>query len=856
MRSRNSSRSLSLFFFVSLRVFVFFVLIPPSSGAQILDLQKQLDRQTFWDNRDWDWYKANIPFFESPDAELDTTYYYRWELVTKHMVYGSPESGYVYTEFMDRPFWSGRYGAISCAAGHHLYEVRWLADPRYAQDYARYWFQTEGAQARRYSCWIADAVWATHLAQNDPAFAKSLLAGMVKNYEGWEREHFNPDVGLFWQSGHDDGMEYNINSRQSPDIVKGAPGYRPTLNAYMFADALAIAETATLAGDAELAKRFASKAAALKENVQKKLWDPTRHFFFHMYKEDESRDGFTCKALTLTEQTGKFANSGFGREEIGFVPWQFDMPDAGFESAWQFLTDPKRFQAKFGPTTVERDDPMFHLASSCCWWSGQSWPYATTQTLMAMANLLNHYDQKFVTKADYVALLHTFAISHRRDGKPYLAEALNPDTDSFKGHDSYNHSEHYFHSAFCDLVITGLAGLHPRADDTLEVQPLAPEEWGYFALDQVPYHGHRVAILWDKTGERYGKGKGLTILVDGQVATNSPTMTKVTCSLSATTSEISNLKSRINYAVNNDGTYYPRASATFTASGTSPAKAIDGQAWYTARPPNRWTTEGSPNATDAFEIDFGVARPIDTIKLYPLDDGQGSAIRVPAKIDLEFFDGSAWKPIFHATRTPTQPEGHRANVITFPTIQATKLRATFTHAQRARTGLSEFEAWGAGPLPVPPAPPPAGLLSLNTTGKGFPKASASFTSKFDKVEEANDGKIVYTPELRNRWTAYESPHDTDWVAIDLGAEHTVSRVELHLFDDHGGVQAPKSYAVQYRGGDQWKDVEQPKKIPEQPAGGRVNTVTFTPVRTAQIRVVFVHNSPARSGLTEIEVWEH
>src|SRR6476661_8675706 len=106
--------------------------------AQILDKQKLLDRQTFWDNRDWDWYAANIPFFESPDADVDTTYYYRWELVTKHLVYGSPETGYAFTEFIDRPFWSGRYGAISCPAGHQLYEVRLLKDGDYAQDYAKY----------------------------------------------------------------------------------------------------------------------------------------------------------------------------------------------------------------------------------------------------------------------------------------------------------------------------------------------------------------------------------------------------------------------------------------------------------------------------------------------------------------------------------------------------------------------------------------------------------------------------------------------------------------------------------------------------------------------------------------------
>src|SRR4051794_36824477 len=81
--------------------------------AQVLDKQKLLDAQTFWDNRDWDWYKDNVPFFECPDADLTTTYYYRWELVTKHLTYGSPNTGYTFTEFIDRPFWSGAYGSIN-----------------------------------------------------------------------------------------------------------------------------------------------------------------------------------------------------------------------------------------------------------------------------------------------------------------------------------------------------------------------------------------------------------------------------------------------------------------------------------------------------------------------------------------------------------------------------------------------------------------------------------------------------------------------------------------------------------------------------------------------------------------------
>jgi hypothetical protein len=105
----------------------------PDSSGHLLNANQLLQQETFWDNRDWRWYAANIPLFECPDRELQTTWYYRWELITKHLTYGSPNSGYSFTEFIDRPFWSGTYGAISCPAGHQLYEVRWLRDPNYAQ---------------------------------------------------------------------------------------------------------------------------------------------------------------------------------------------------------------------------------------------------------------------------------------------------------------------------------------------------------------------------------------------------------------------------------------------------------------------------------------------------------------------------------------------------------------------------------------------------------------------------------------------------------------------------------------------------------------------------------------------------
>jgi hypothetical protein len=831
------------------------LLARPGSG-QVLDKQKLLDAQSFRDNRDGDWYRENIPFLETPSPAIDTTYYYRWELVTKHLTYGSPETGYTFTEFIDRPFWSGTYGAISCPAGHQLYEVRWLKEKRFAQDYARYWFRTPGAEPRRYSTWLADSVWAVHQVHPDDAFTTGLLSDLERNHEGWMASHFSPEVGLFWQTGHDDGMEININSRQTKDEVRGAPGYRPTLNSYLWADARAIARIARLAGKEEIAALYDSRAAGIKKNLQEKLWDPKREFFFPMYRQDEESDGGVVRALTLTHETGRYAGSEFGRELIGYVPWQFHLPDPGFEAAWKFLMPRDRFFADFGPTTVERRDPLFLISKTCCVWSGQSWPYATTQTLKAMANLLDRYEQGFVTKADYAKLLEVYASTHRKGGKPYIAEAAHPDTGSWDGHDSFHHSEHYFHSGFTDLVITGLIGLHPRDDDVLEVSPLAPDGWDYFALDDVPYRGHRLSIVWDRIGSRYGLGAGLHLLASGKKLASLSTLGKITVRLPPPAQPSGTppaTKARaINYAVSNDGRRFPRAIASHVAEGTWLEHVNDGNYWYHASPPNRWTCEGSPEAKDWCGIDFGIRRRIHTVKLYFLDDGE--KIAPPLRVDLEQWSGTEWIPVPRQVKRPSEPAGRRANAIRFPEIETEKVRAVFHDRPGARSGLSEFEAWGDGTLPVTLAPPPAGNLALNAGGAPYPRASASFTSRFDKVAMANDGLISTRPSPHNRWTSFESPGETDWLEIDFGEAKDLGRITLYPYDDRGGVQAPARYDVEWWDGQAWRPAPSQVKSPEHPAGGRVNTVTFKKVTAPKVRVVFTHRGKARSGVSEVEAW--
>jgi hypothetical protein len=816
-------------------------------SAGLLDHQKLLEAETFWDNRDWGWYKENIPFFECPDPEITTTYYYRWELVTKHLTYGSPQTGYTFTEFIDRPFWSGTYGAISCPAGHQLYEVRWLKDKTIAQDFAQYWFRTPGAQPRRYSCWIADAVWALHLVHSDRRFTSGLLDELVQNYREWEKSHFVPEVGLFWQTGHDDGMEININSRQTKDTVRGAPGYRATHNSYMFADARAIAAIARLEGRDDLSREFTGKASSLKTNLLTKLWDPRRDFFFQMFKQDEERDGFVVKAGTLTYQTGKYAGSPHGRELYNYVPWQFNLPDGGNEAAWKFLMDPNYFYAKFGPTTTERHDPQFQIAQRCCVWSGQSWPYATTQTLLALANILNNYQQQVVTRHEYFRLFQIYTRTHRKNGTPYIAEATNPDTGSWEGHDNYNHSEHYFHSGYVDLLITGLIGLHPREDDTIDVQPLAPADWPYFALNDVSYRGHRLAILWDKTGVRYGRGAGLHLLADGKTIASSARLEKISAKL-PTGPAVTSKPRRMNFAVNNEGRYFPKVTASWSAPKFPVGMVNDGNYWYHISPPNRWTCGGSTNAADWCVIDLGIPRQIDKVKLYFLDDGEN--ILPPASYDLDSWDGDKWELIAHQTA----PVGRRATVIHFAKRATQKLRARFHHAPGARTGLTEFEAWGDAENPYRPPPQPRDNIALNESGDGFPKALASFTSRYDKVAMANDGVIFARPTPHNRWTSYGSTNTTDWLELDFGAEKSFSRVSLHFYDDAGGVRPPLSYTLQVWTDGHWREIQDQQKSPASPTSAEMNTVMFRKLRASKLRVLFTHAGKARTGLTEFEVW--
>ncbi|WP_327108708.1 MGH1-like glycoside hydrolase domain-containing protein [Nonomuraea glycinis] len=638
-----------------------------------------------------EWYKANIPFLEVPDREIQDVYYYRWSTYKRHIRYTDTATGHILTEFHNAPGYAAPLGGIVAAAGHHIYEGRWLRDRRPVDDYLRYWLRGPGAGpkpktdhlnedtddwAHQYGFWAADAAYQRSLVTGDAKLVKSLLPDLIRQYDKWGNQ-YDKKLGLYWSVPVWDAMEYTASSYESDpaDPYHGGHGYRPTLNAYQYGDAKAIAAIARTQGDTATARRFEQRAKDLRTALHRRLWDPQRRFFYHKARAD------------LDPQQRLVAS----REQIGFVPWMFGMADAGTEQAWAQLLDPQGFAAPYGPTTTERRSQWFmHDAlTGCCRWDGPSWPFATSQTLTGMANLLNDYDQSVVDNDDYYQVLRGYARSQYKDGRPYVAEAHHPDEPRWI-YDGRGHSEHYNHSTYTDLVISGLIGLRPQPGDRLTVNPLAPASWDHFVLENVPYRGHNVTVLWDRDGTRYGQGAGLRLYVDGRRIASRPTLGELTAPLPASVPE-AGTPAMVNDAANPHGVGYPRPFASYTNDIDSVWDTVDGRIYYDDIPHSRWTNYRSPNAQDHLGLDFGVPTEVSDVRFHPYDDGGG--VRAPAGYRLEHWDGATWQEVPGQRRTPERPAANALNRITFPALTTTRLRLVFDNPPGAYVGVVELQAW-------------------------------------------------------------------------------------------------------------------------------------------------------------------
>ena len=468
-------------------------------------MEKENIAQAFPNAQSWDWMKANVPLFECPQKNFEEIYYFRWWSYRKH-IKNTPQ-GYGITEFLINRSYADKYNLIACAIGHHTYEGRWLHNQDYVNQNIHVWFRgNEGKpleRLRKFSSWTANALYNKYMVDGDLDYLLDMYPDLENEFAAWEGDHKLPS-GLYWQEDVRDGMEEQISGGRRKQYA------RPTINSYVYGNAMALSEIAKLKGDQAGVKKYKEKAIEIKKLTQDLLWNKDSVFFETLRKP------------------GEFA---LVREAIGYIPWYFNLPDAKDEyfQAWKQVTDEGGFLAPYGLTTAERRHPEFRTHGCCnCEWDGPIWPFASSQTLTAMANVLNNYEQDVVNDSIYFRHMELYVESQYLRGRPYVGEYQDEVTGYWLKGDQ-ERSRYYNHSTFNDLMISGLVGLRPRADEVLEINPLIPQDkWDWFCLDNVPYHGKTITIVWDKTGEKYKRGKGFYAMVDGKIVVKADKLSKLT----------------------------------------------------------------------------------------------------------------------------------------------------------------------------------------------------------------------------------------------------------------------------------------------------------------------------------------
>jgi len=161
----------------------------------------------------------------------------------------------------------------------------------------------------------------------------------------------------------------------------------------------------------------------------------------------------------------------------------------------------------------------------------------------------NNTTNVLTTRRHYWQLLLQYAQQHTRTyavndtAQPlhsgHVFENLHPDLGYWNNRQrmywhndsNKNMGDDYNHSTFCDLVLSGLLGIRPQRDGSLVIHPLiVPSIISCFAVDHVRIrNGIILSMVWDRGGNGCypGFGRGLTILLDGNIVAQRDTIERI-----------------------------------------------------------------------------------------------------------------------------------------------------------------------------------------------------------------------------------------------------------------------------------------------------------------------------------------
>lgn len=604
---------------------------------------------------DQQWLLDNIPFIDIPDKTVQDVYYYRSTVIKRHLKWTHEGQGWVFTEFIHPVAWASKLQTIPDSAAYQILESRWLRDQNIGKNLIESYTRggVEALSSITYTHFIHEAILEHAQATGDTDFLESQLQGIIAMYNLWNVTR-NNETGVYHRTPLSDAQEYSL-----PGYLTGGPNggpmqvwddfglnsmmgggndfnliwlgpetYRPSMNSYMVAGAYAISTIANLTGQTALASTWLDYADDLYEKVVNLLWSEELQFFIDVVELSNLK----CQ----------------GRELIGYYPYRFGIgTNSTFIAGLEAGINSEHFLTEYGPTTLEQTNPYFTALKNttyCCQWQGQSWPFSTSVWLDVLAGLARQNVSTVATPEVFYEALYTYAMTQYKDGVPYVAESHYPTINMWSG-DTTNHSENYFHSTYANNIFTDLFGVIPTLDNELQLSPLIPSNWTHFAVENLPYHGSLISLVWDTNGSYYGNNtSGLSIYSNGSLIHNQPSLAPVNVTLPYNSQQAASALAAApeyqNILANTNSPYgLPNVTADwiFSSNGDEssylPWKMNDGLLWYDTTPDNRWTNNQSTSPYNTINITLPRPRNLTSISLgIFVDVSRGGVIACPSDI--------------------------------------------------------------------------------------------------------------------------------------------------------------------------------------------------------------------------------
>ncbi|GKW20069.1 carbohydrate-binding protein [Pectobacterium araliae] len=797
----------------------------PDSLAAYQHIRAQSSQQTYQQhvtsyNR---WWADNLPYLDTPEDNINKSLFYRWWLLRFNSLDADvPGNDYQFPIAIEGVL--GYNNAIVLTTGMFIDDLKYLRDPTYA--YGSWIGAGEVAAGGKYvdnpgspenwsssfTQYITAAAWRAYQLHGGPIEIAGKLAGygrgdvlsLLRTYD----KNGNGLIEYDWSA-----MTGNDADAVSFDWARlhGQKRMDRTESAYVYANALATAQAARLSGDAAMAREMETVAETIRKSVLDLLWQDNSKTPDSMGLHGnllKHRQAAGPKALVDWKEINNYYPFA-----VGLMPKRGEPDyDPKYIQALRLFADTKQYPL-FPFYTANQADQLARGDKG----SNNFSVINSTVLFRILSSTLRDYPSTYLDEQSYRKLLYWNAWAHYING-----DNRYPDQNEFwangsaenGGNIGYRSWIHHTQLGTTNFtIIEDVAGLKPRTDAKIELQPI-DIGWDFFTVDNLRYRDRDLSIIWDRDGSRYGGPAGYSVYLDGQLAFTVDRLDHVVYDpasgqveirqnhtdqpgakvLTANTMTLPRPE-QVNFSANTrlvemlakagidvtlpkgvqDWASNATTSCSYATPGFGPEGAIDGS---TANEPF-WGTVGSPHGSDWVALDFGHPQPIDDVRLYfyrssSAEGAQNGAVTgtragyaPPWLYLLQYDDKGIWKNVPEQVRDTPFAQGNR-NRIRFPPITTQKLRVQVTHAGAARTGIKAIQVYHTGaaaPQPVSNHAPQV-LAWLQDGGRHFGALQLSGQIGDDGLP---DGKLAV------RWRRVDGPAGGEAIIDDVNSAETLVR---------------------------------------------------------------------------------